>query len=189
MGNRDDLLAGAKRCLYEKGYARTTARDISAAAGTSLASIGYHFGSMEKLLNTALIEASREWGEGLSEALSTAADRDAAPLARFETAWTRIIELFATHRPLWVATFEAIAQLDHAEEVRRYFSDGMQEARLGLAALIQDIEETDEAATGIGTLYQALLTGVMAQWLIDPDRAPSGRELTAGLKAIIERAQ
>ncbi|MGH4006514.1 MAG: TetR family transcriptional regulator, partial [Pseudonocardiaceae bacterium] len=44
MGNREDLLAGAKRCLYEKGYGRTTARDIAAAAGgVSLAAIGYHF--------------------------------------------------------------------------------------------------------------------------------------------------
>ena len=32
MGNREDLLAGAKKCLYEKGYARTTARDIASAA-------------------------------------------------------------------------------------------------------------------------------------------------------------
>ena len=41
MGHREDLLEGAKRCLYEKGYARTTARDIVAASGTNLASIGY----------------------------------------------------------------------------------------------------------------------------------------------------
>ena len=33
MGNREDLLAAAKRCLYEKGYAHTTARDIAAASG------------------------------------------------------------------------------------------------------------------------------------------------------------
>ena len=31
MGHREDLLAGAKRSLYEKGYAGTTARDIVAA--------------------------------------------------------------------------------------------------------------------------------------------------------------
>ena len=35
MGNREDLLAGAQRCLYEKGYARTTARDIASASGVS----------------------------------------------------------------------------------------------------------------------------------------------------------
>ncbi|MET1071471.1 MAG: TetR family transcriptional regulator, partial [Umezawaea sp.] len=33
MGNREDLLVGAKRCLLDKGYARTTARDIATEAG------------------------------------------------------------------------------------------------------------------------------------------------------------
>ncbi|GAA5003457.1 hypothetical protein GCM10025734_40840 [Kitasatospora paranensis] len=62
MGNREDLLAGAKRCLYEKGYGRTTARDIASAAGVSLAAIGYHYGSKEALLTQATIQALGEWG-------------------------------------------------------------------------------------------------------------------------------
>jgi AcrR family transcriptional regulator len=33
VGNREDLIAGAKRCLLEKGYVRTTVRDIAAASG------------------------------------------------------------------------------------------------------------------------------------------------------------
>ncbi|MGH3648185.1 MAG: TetR/AcrR family transcriptional regulator, partial [Micromonosporaceae bacterium] len=51
MGNREALLEGAKRCFHEKGYARTTARDIAQASGVSLAAIGYHFGSKEALMN------------------------------------------------------------------------------------------------------------------------------------------
>ena len=56
MGNREDLLRGAKRCIVELGYARTTARDIADAAGTSLAAIGYHFGSKQNLVTTAMTE-------------------------------------------------------------------------------------------------------------------------------------
>ena len=33
MGNREALLEGAKRCLLEKGYSRTTARDIADEIG------------------------------------------------------------------------------------------------------------------------------------------------------------
>ncbi|WP_031080407.1 TetR family transcriptional regulator, partial [Streptomyces sp. NRRL WC-3549] len=40
MGNREDLLKGAKQCLVERGWARTTVRDIAAAAGVSHAAIG-----------------------------------------------------------------------------------------------------------------------------------------------------
>ena len=57
MGNREDLLAGAKRCLIERGWAHTTVRDIASAAGVSHAAIGYHFGSKDALLTQALVEA------------------------------------------------------------------------------------------------------------------------------------
>ena len=106
MGHRERLLAGARRCLFERGYARTTARDIVAASGTNLASIGYHFGSKEALLNAAMIEAIDEWGEELKGALITDADVGSMdPIERFESIWTRVIESFEAHRPLWVATF------------------------------------------------------------------------------------
>ena len=61
VSHRDRLLKGALECLKANGYARTTARDIAAAADANLASIGYHFGSKEALLNEALLRASEQW--------------------------------------------------------------------------------------------------------------------------------
>ncbi|MFE3187699.1 helix-turn-helix domain-containing protein [Nocardia sp. NPDC059240] len=55
-------LAGARECLFGKGYARTTVRDIATASGVSMAAVGHHFGSKEALLTAALGEATREWG-------------------------------------------------------------------------------------------------------------------------------
>src|SRR3979411_3406647 len=57
MGNREDLLTGALLCLKEKGWARTTVRDIAAAAGVNHAAIGYHFGSRGGHLMHALSQA------------------------------------------------------------------------------------------------------------------------------------
>ena len=37
MGHKEDLLAGAKQVLVERGYANATARDIVAASKTNLA--------------------------------------------------------------------------------------------------------------------------------------------------------
>ena len=74
MGNREDLLNGAKVCLLEKGYARTTARDIASASGVSLAAIGYHFGSKEALLGEALQQALAEWGDVLDGLLAGSTD-------------------------------------------------------------------------------------------------------------------
>src|SRR6185437_14594009 len=67
MGHREDLLEGAKRCLLEKGYAGTTARDIVAASGANLASIGYHYGSKDALMRQAIIASSEEWGTGVAQ--------------------------------------------------------------------------------------------------------------------------
>src|SRR3954466_13997211 len=62
MGHREDLLEGAKRCLLEKGFLRTTARDIVKESGTNLAASGYHYGSKDELVVQAFaprVEAAR----------------------------------------------------------------------------------------------------------------------------------
>src|SRR3954454_7693733 len=66
--HRDALLKAAKELLRDQGYARITARDLVAASGTNLASIGYHFGSKEALLNEAIAASFTEWNERLTQA-------------------------------------------------------------------------------------------------------------------------
>jgi AcrR family transcriptional regulator len=188
MGHREKLLAGAKRCLYERGYARTTARDIVAASGTNLASIGYHFGSKEALLNAAMIEAIDEWGEELEGILATEIDADTDAMERFESIWTRVIESFEVHRPLWVASFEAFAPAQHSPELREQLADGQEEGRFGLAAMFQRVDEStvdERSARTVGSFYLALLSGLMVQWLVDPERAPSGSDVTEALRTIL----
>lgn len=190
MGNREDLLIGAKKCLAKKGYARTTARDIVAASGANLASIGYHFGSKEALLNAALVEAIDEWGQELERALSAAADIPADPLERFERTWGIIVELFSQHRQLWAANFEVLAQVEYMPAVRKVLIEANERARPGLAALFQGTDPAAGEGTSyaVGTLYQAMLTGVMSQWLIDPATAPSAHDLTVGFRTILAAA-
>jgi AcrR family transcriptional regulator len=187
MGNREALLAAAKRCLYEKGYARTTARDIAAASGVSLAAIGYHFGSKDALLNEARIQAIGEWNAELTRALAADVGPDATPMERFEAIWTKVIESFETHRPLWAASFELLAEIDQAPEVRKVVADAQERARKGLASLFHGIDPAldEHTAWVVGSFYLGLLPGVMAQWLIDPEHAPSGRDLADALRAIL----
>lgn len=186
MGNREDLLAGAKRCLIEKGYAATTARDVATAAGTSLAAIGYHFRTTKALLNEALFEAMAEWGEELTRALAEDAGPDATPEQRFEAAWGRIIESFARLRPLWAIQFELIAQRDQAPELRAAFAAVNRQARLGLAEIFHRLDPAadEPTALALGAFHQALLGGVAAQWLVDPAAAPTAAELTRALRAV-----
>jgi len=128
MNNRDALMAAAKQCLREKGFTRTTARDLAAASGVSLAAIGYHFGSKEALLSQAMIEATAEWVRELEAALAQEID-PAAPLAiRFETIWTRILEVGAANRQLWAANFEVSPYVDAMPEVREVMAAAQEQA-------------------------------------------------------------
>ena len=193
MGNREALLAGAQRCLAEKGYARTTARDIAAASGVSLAAIGYHFGSVEALLNAAMMQAIDAWGQQLQRDLAADADRYAAmePLERFAAIWARILDSFETQRSLWVATLEVAAQIERAPEVRAFLADALQQGRLGLAEIFQGIDPVTDEHTAwlVGSLYQALMSGVIVQWLADPARAPNGDDLARALRIITKTVE
>src|SRR5215203_5758838 len=176
MGHREKLLAGAKRCLYEKGYGRTTARNIVEASGTNLASIGYHFGTKEALLDAAMMEALGDWGAELERIVRDEADEGGDPLERFERVWTRVIGSFEAHRPALVASFEAFVRAEHSPELRARIAAGQEGARLWLAALFGEVEGTAgaESARAVGSFHLALLNGVMVQWLVDPERTPSG---------------
>ncbi|MEU5943384.1 TetR/AcrR family transcriptional regulator [Micromonospora sp. NPDC047548] len=186
MGNREDLLAGARRCLTEKGYSGTTARDIAAASGTSLAAIGYHFRTTKALLDEALVEAMADWGNELRRTLAVEVGPDVSPQERFEAAWTRVIESFARLRPLWAIQFELIAQMDRSPELREAFATANHQARIGLAEVFHQFDPVaDEAqALTLGAFYQTLLGGLAAQWLVDPDRVPSAADLTRALRTI-----
>src|SRR5215207_7649078 len=100
-GHREALLEGAIRCIHEQGYARTTARDLVAASGTNLASIGYHFGSKEALLNAAIAESFEEWMGTIREIVL--AEGHLEPLEAMRTGWAALERILAEQRPLAVA--------------------------------------------------------------------------------------
>jgi AcrR family transcriptional regulator len=189
MGNREALLAGAKRCLIEKGYARTTARDIAAASGVSLAAIGYHFGSKDTLMNHAVYELIGEWGEEVERALRVDGMLDAEPLQRFESIMERTIESFeGPRRGLWVAQAELIGLMEHSEELRAFLAGVQRDAAIGLAELFLGIDpdENPEVTRTAGSVLQALFIGIIVKWFMDPKQALSARELTEGLRIITE---
>lgn len=51
------ILQVAGRLFAEKGFDRTTSREICLAAGTNMAAVNYHFGSRDGLYEAVLVEA------------------------------------------------------------------------------------------------------------------------------------
>ncbi len=179
VGTREDLLEAAKQCLAERGYARTTVRDIVAASGTNLAAINYHFGTRDKLLQQAMLESSASAVTQILDALP--ADDPADPTARLEAFWHSLITSFVDNAPLWHANAECLNQALHSPELRTELADAQGRARRGLTDAFGDGD------TNVGAILQTMIGGLLLQWLIDPANAPTAAELTAGAQAMIRR--
>ncbi|WP_213455461.1 TetR/AcrR family transcriptional regulator [Rhizomonospora bruguierae] len=188
MGHRDALLAGARQCLTTKGYARTTARDIVAASGANLGSIGYHFGSKDALMNEALMQATGEWSRELEKALTTDVDPAAGRLDRLAMIWDRIITLIHSHKGLWAAQFEMLTQIHLAPEKYPFATQAQAVARDGLATLLKQVDPSlnRDESTLLARFCLVVMTGLMAQVLTDARSAPSGRELAEAVLLIAE---
>lgn len=188
MGNREDLLAAAKRCLLEKGYDRTTVRDIASAANVSMAAIGYHYGSREALLNEALFQAMDDWGDRIGRALAPDPDAASTPAAQFESKLERLIGSFEESREFWLASVEAFMQAQRSPELRDQFAAGPADGRRGLAAMVTGLPEDEvppELVRSVGAVQLALISGLMIQWLSDPEQAPSAADVLAGLRMLV----
>lgn len=185
MGQRQDLLAGARQCIAEKGYSRTTARDITAASGANLAAIGYHFGSKEALLNAAILESFDEWGTAIDQAEVASASGD--PIERLESFLAGFLTGSAQHRAMIVASVQAFAEAEFVPEVREQLAETYEEARMSVAAMLLGIDpdSVDEAGRQLGSLVLAIINGTALQWLIDPAATSSAAGLTAALRSLV----
>jgi AcrR family transcriptional regulator len=179
--HRERLLQGALRCLREKGYAHTTARDIAAASDANLGSIGYHFGSKEALLGEALSEGFRQWTQHIGRrALKS---ESAGPLEHLRNTWSAAAESVEQQRGLMLAFLEALPAAARSPELRTRLAEAAEEARQATEAMIAAAmpagEEVDQrAARTLASLLIAVVDGLVLQFAIDPERAPSADELS-----------
>jgi AcrR family transcriptional regulator len=186
VGNREKLLAGAMQCLQEKGYARTTARDLVAASGANLASIGYHFGSKEGLLNEAIARTMVIWTRSVEkEAFAT---EGASTAERLERTLVAIIDRFAEFEPYLVSFVEAFPQAVRSDELRATMAGGYEDARRAGRAMLRRAFAEDDAtlperdADVLASLVLALCDGLILQWLLDRERAPTSAEVVRALR-------
>lgn len=185
MGNREDLLAGAKLCLLEKGYARTTARDIATAAGTSLAAIGYHFGSKEVLLTQAMTESTGvSVGDTLEAAMRASAGPD--PQQEFAATWDRLRLVFAENPEMLTASLEGLSQADRMPAVRDAMVSASAKAVRDIEAIYAELhpELSAQRVTAVARLYYTLLNGLAIEWLTDHDSPATGEQLALAIGTV-----
>ena len=180
---RAALLEGAIACIQEKGYARTTARDIVAAASSHLPSINYYFGSKDALMDEALIEAARRWLVLLTGVAAEKSSPD--PWVWLRAVGDELLRTSEENRPLLVAFLEARVQAERSEDLRRRLADEIENFRVSLNRLAEPLLPPETVADrsvseGFVGLLVALVDGFLPSYLLDPDRsAPWGDLLQA----------
>jgi AcrR family transcriptional regulator len=188
VSNRDALLEAAKVCLRTRGYAKTTARDLVAASGTNLSSIGYHFGSKEALLAEAFDEVFEEWTATLNSAAR--GNPGASALEAMAASWRRMLDELPEHSQLMLAFVESIGPSVRSPELRVKLAEHYARTRTEVAKVVSDSLGEDSTADPeiVASFLIAIADGFMVQFLVDPHRLPTGEQLTSTLGAALAAA-
>lgn len=188
--HRQKLLEGALECLRTKGYAGTTSRDIAAAAGANLGSIGYHFGSKDALLNEAVILGFRNWTEHLARRARAVEASD--PLERLRLSWEAMSAELQDQEGLLQAFLEALAPASRSPELRAQLAGFYREAREEVATIVGESlgedREAKVAAMIIASLLIAVFDGLQLQWLLEPEQTPAADEIGKALGRALSAA-
>jgi AcrR family transcriptional regulator len=184
--HREALLDAARTLLRTQGYGNITARDLVAASNTNLASIGYHFGSKEALLNEAIGSALEEWAETMAK--TTDAGEGKTPLERLNISAAALLDEFDQVRPFYLAFIEALARSARSPELaaqlgRHYERQRDRVAGILTATLGPDLDPA--IARQLATTMIAVTDGLMLQLFADPTKVPTSEELTSNLQALL----
>ncbi|WP_219470257.1 TetR/AcrR family transcriptional regulator [Nonomuraea rhizosphaerae] len=188
-GYRERLLAAAVTCLQEKGYARTTARDLVAASGTNLASIGYHFGGKDALLSEAIASVFDAFIERVEQSIFGA--RVGTPREMLERAMAGLVDVFADMRPMLMLCIEGYPVAMRETVLREKLAAGYARSRragvdmLTRACAAMGLEAVGKPEVLVSVLI-AITDGLMIQWLLDPDSTPDGQQVVEALAALTE---
>lgn len=161
----------------EKGYARTTARDVAGRAGTSLAAIGYHFSSTDELLQEAITEGFRRWRAQFTLVLAKNADRPA--VEQLSAIGDELTRLFQDEGGLSTVFLEALALADRTSgDVRGRVAASYEEDRVAVSELVRTLR--GRAAGNerlVASMLLAVVDGLIIQHAISSNDAPSPREV------------
>jgi AcrR family transcriptional regulator len=186
-GNREKLLRAAIVCLREKGYAATTARDLVTVSGANLASIGYHFGGKEALLNEAVAETARVWAKSIEEEAFAGTPAGAAEYLRRVLGAS--VDRFDALEPYLRSFVEAFPPALRSDELREAMAAAYADVRAAGEAMLDRIVEADgvelepEQIRTLSSMLIALGDGLVLQWLLDPEALPGSDEIVDALKS------
>ncbi len=183
-------MAGARKAILERGLAKVTARDIASAAGVSLAAIGYHFGSKDRLITEALTETmGTSVGDAFEAAIRTAGEgRSLAESAPFS--WDGMVDAVLRHRDEILLSFENAVRIARSEESQQFMAETVDRAHVDLATTVSEVypELSEAEAKAVAKLYFGVFQGIAVLSLIAPTGdLMDGNDFALAVKALAGR--
>ncbi len=177
------MLEAAVRLICERGVERTTLKEVGELAGYSRGLAGSRFGSKERLLGFVVRAIGEQWLREL-----TAVTRGRSGLAAIEAATDahfRFVAEAPDHvRAFYSLWFESIgARSAVRPAIRRIHERRRRDVEAWILAA-QDAGDVDRTvdAGALAAQFAASITGIVYQWLLEPEAPAAIRALHEGLK-------
>jgi AcrR family transcriptional regulator len=176
--HRERLLQAAQTLLREREYGNITARDLVAASGTNLGSIGYHFGSKEALLNEAIGLALEQWAERIGRAIRS--EGAGGLMGMMAGSLSLALDEHESIRPYYLAFIEALARSARSPQLREQLAAHYNRQRGRIATWIEESlpgRLSAREALHLASLMIGTADGMMIQAFVDADSTPDNGEL------------
>jgi AcrR family transcriptional regulator len=178
---KDRLLDAAIVCLRRQGYAATTARDVASEAGANLRSIGYHYGSTEGLLLSAISTNWRCWLQPLIVATSSS---DQAPQERLRDGMALFVSALSENAPMVNAWLEAVTLASRDTALRTTLAENQKQFRAALARTLTEAGQSDAESRAAAII--TVCDGLVVRFLLYGD-TEMPIEVARGAAAALER--
>jgi AcrR family transcriptional regulator len=172
IGTKQKILDAAERLISEQGYAATSLRQIIAEAGVNLASVHYHFGSKEELLDEVVM---RKAGPVNDERIAML-DRAEAEFGKGKAPLEKVLEAFlapAFHRREQSPQFVRLMGRLYGEGmmvciVRKHFQSMVERFQTALRRALPEMRPEELR------WRTHFMIGVMAHTMFGPPEEPLG---------------
>ncbi|MDY7100671.1 MAG: helix-turn-helix domain-containing protein [Actinomycetota bacterium] len=178
---RDEILDAALAAFAERGYDRTSVREIARAVGLSQAGLLHYFANKEELFAEVLRRRDERNERQYDQNRGNPVSADG------------LVEIVRhnVEEPGLVRLFVALSAESTAENspARSFFTERYRAIRGGIAADIRERQARgdladDLDADAVASLLVAAADGLQIQWLLEPETVDMGARLEQMLQAL-----
>ncbi len=154
--------------------AKVTARDIASAAGVSLAAIGYHFGTKDRLISEAIAETvGSKIGDGMEDAIRDAGEGRSLAQSLAAT-WDGLLDVIQKNQDELLLSVENGVRVARSPEAQAYMAEAADGAYAEVTRVLRETYPDLPAgdAEAVAKVLFLLFSGTGLQSLIAPAGAP-----------------